>query len=338
VTHGDPASAWFRSFTRLQPAAGDHRVALRAGISVLVPLLTVITLGHPQWTPYAAFGAFPSVYGRNHVHLSRAAMQLSVAAVMVTCVALGAWVGTFEERSWLTVVVGALVAAFGSLVSTAEDWHPPGPLFLVFAFGAVASVRHSVSEILVAVGVAAASAAFAVLVGNVGAFVRGQRSRPIRLAPVWTWQPVRLAVATLAAGGIATAAGIGHPYWAMVAAVAPLTARSIDHQLLRAGHRIVGTLVGLMTAAALLAPGFDPVPTVLLVAALQIATELLIGRNYGLALLFITPMALLLGQLAAPRPVGALLFDRGVETMIGAAVAITLIVVVQLRLDGRLSR
>jgi hypothetical protein len=56
------------------------------------------------------------------------------------------------------------------------------------------------------------------------------------------------------------------------------------------------------------------------VAVLGIVTELVVARNYGLALLFITPMAMLMGQLADPRPIGPLLFDRGVETVIGASI------------------
>jgi hypothetical protein len=39
---------------------------------------------------------------------------------------------------------------------------------------------------------------------------------------------------------------------------------------------------------------------VLAVVVLQVVTELLVGRNYALALLFITPMAMLMGQIAAP--------------------------------------
>jgi uncharacterized membrane protein YccC len=113
---------------------------------------------------------------------------------------------------------------------------------------------------------------------------------------------------------------IGHPYWAMVAAVAPLSAPGLSSQLVRAGHRIIGTLLGLLISAVLLAPTLGPLGTVLLVAGLGIVTELVVARNYGLALLFITPMAMLMGQLADPRPIGPLLFDRGVETVIGASI------------------
>ncbi|MGW5670088.1 FUSC family protein, partial [Micromonospora sp. NPDC003776] len=149
-------------------------------------------------------------------------------------------------------------------------------------------------------------------------------------------EPARYALAVLLAGGTATAVGIGHPYWAMVAAVAPLSAQGVTAQLVRATHRILGTLLGLLTSAVLLAPHLPPYAIVLVVAVLQIVTELLVGRNYGLALLFITPMALLMGQLAVARPAGQLLFDRGVETLIGAAIG-GLIVLCEPWLRSRIS-
>ncbi|RYU13463.1 FUSC family protein [Nocardioides iriomotensis] len=138
---------------------------------------------------------------------------------------------------------------------------------------------------------------------------------------------LRYVVAVGVAGALAAAVGIGHPWWAMVAAAAPLSAPGRQHQVLRAGHRIAGTTLGLLPAAALLSLGLEPVPIVLVVVALQVVTELLVPRNYALALLFITPMALLMGTVAAQPSTRALIVDRGVETAIGALVAITLVVV-----------
>ncbi|MGR6321261.1 FUSC family protein [Micromonospora soli] len=312
--------AALKGLLHVRPVRGAHRVALRAGISVLVPLLAVLAVGHPGWSVYAVFGAFTSLYGRNHVHLSRAAMQASAGAALTVSTVLGVLVGSLAYRAWVAVAVTAAVAALGAVLAAAQDWHPPGPLFLVFAFGAVASAPRALSEVPVAAVVAGLSSLFALLVGNLGSVLRRQRSRPARLAHVWTWEPARYALAVLLSGGAVTAVGIGHPYWAMVAAVAPLSAEGVTAQLVRAAHRILGTLFGLLTSAALLAPHLSPYATVLVVAVLQIVTELLVGRNYGLALLFITPMALLMGQLAVTRPAGQLLFDRGVETVIGAGI------------------
>ncbi|WP_405430437.1 FUSC family protein [Micromonospora sp. NBC_00617] len=317
---GEQVRATLRGLLHVLPAPGAHRVALRAGISVLVPLLAVLAAGRPGWTTYAVFGAFTSLYGRNHVHLSRAAMQASAGAALTGSVVLGVLVGALPSRVWVAVPVAAAVAVLGAVLATAQDWHPPGPLFLVFAFGAVASAPHVVSDVPVAAALAGLSALFSLLVGNVSSVLRRQRSRPARLAHVRSWQPVRYALAVVFAGSAATAVGIGHPYWAMVAAIAPLSAEGVTAQLVRAAHRILGTLLGLLTSAVLLAPALSPYATVLVVAVLQIVTELLVGRNYGLALLFITPMALLMGQLAVARPPGQLLYDRGVETVIGAGV------------------
>ena len=321
----DTARGALRELVHLRPAPGSHRVALRAGVSVLVPQLVVLSLGHADWSPYAAFGAFASLYGRNHVHLSRAVMQLSAGLALTVSVVLGVVAAAAPGRAWVSVVGAAAVAAAGAAVATWQDWHPPGPLFLVFGFGAVSSVPHQLADVPVAAAVAGASALFAVLVGNVGAFVRGRRTQPTRLRPVGPGMPLLCAVAVLVAGGTATLLGIGHPYWAMVAAVAPLSAPGRSAQLVRAAHRVLGTLLGMVTAAVLLAPGLDPVPTVLVVVVLQVLTELLVGRNYALALLFITPMALLMGQVVAPRPAGPLLYDRLVETVVGAAVGVALI-------------
>ena len=51
----------------MRPQEGAHRVAVRAAISVFVPLAMVTLLGHPEWSPYAAFGAFTSLYVRKSV-------------------------------------------------------------------------------------------------------------------------------------------------------------------------------------------------------------------------------------------------------------------------------
>jgi hypothetical protein len=60
-----------RPVLRVGPHLGAHRVALRAGVSVLVPLLAAVLAGHVGWTIYAAFGAFTSLYGRGHGYAGR---------------------------------------------------------------------------------------------------------------------------------------------------------------------------------------------------------------------------------------------------------------------------
>ncbi|GAB3782469.1 FUSC family protein [Nocardioides ungokensis] len=320
-----------RQLVGIGPHAGAHRVALRAGVSVLGPLLVLWAIDRQEWSIYAAFGAFTSLYGRNHVHLSRVRMQSTLAVLLTLATATGVVVGLSPERAWPAVPAAALVAVGGSLVSDAQDWHPPGPLFLVFAFAACASLPSSPGDVLVAVVVAGASAAFSVLVGAAGSWWRhrhGQRvddGAPVTRRTsygVARRHALRNGLAVAIAGSIATAAGIGHPYWAMVSAVVPLAARDLGPQVTRGVHRLVGTGVGLGLAAVLFAVDPRGLVLILVIVLLQVGAELLVGRNYALALVAVTPLALLMVHLVAPIPAGTLLWDRGVETVIGVVIGL----------------
>jgi hypothetical protein len=63
-----------------------------------------------------------------------------------------------------------------------------------------------------------------------------------------------------------------------------------------------------------------PHPPVL--AVLQGTAELVVGRNYALAVIIVTPLALIMGTLSRPASEWALLHDRTVETVLGAAVGV----------------
>jgi uncharacterized membrane protein YccC len=230
----------------------------------------------------------------------------------------------------------------GAVLSDRQRWHPPGALFPVFAFTACASIPSDLADVAVGGIVAGAAATFALLVGNAGAWLR-RRTAPHRAlydaapddpasddpASVWparptgTWRHVApSATAVLLAGAVATGSGIGHPYWAMVSAVVPLVAADPVRQVVRGLHRVVGTALGLGLAAVLLTLDLGPLALVLLAVALQVAAELLIGRNYAVALVAVTPLALLMVHLVSPTPVGTLLLDRAVETVIGVLIGI----------------
>lgn len=257
----------------------------------------------------------------------RVRLQTEVGVLMTGIVTAGVLVGTSAQRAWLAVPLAALLAAGAAVLSDRQHWHPPGALFPVFAFTACASIPSDLGDVPVALLVAGATAAFALVVGNAGAWLRRQRGyaaeRPPRDRTVGLWRHVApSAVAVLLAGGLATGVGIGHPYWAMVSAVVPLVAADPLRQVVRGLHRIAGTAAGLALAGLLLAAELGAWGVVLVVVALQVAAELLVGRNYAVALVVITPLALMMVHLVSPVPPAELLVDRGVETLLGVVVGI----------------
>jgi uncharacterized membrane protein YccC len=137
------------------------------------------------------------------------------------------------------------------------------------------------------------------------------------------WVMRRVAVAVPLAGVAAGLLGLGHIYWAMAAAVLVLhlgTHRAAT--LLRGAQRLLGTWLGLLLAAVMLAVHPQGLWLALIVPALQFLVELLVVRNYLLATIFITATALTISSGAHEVDAWALLVDRGVDTLIGCTIGV----------------
>jgi len=65
----------------------------------------------------------------------------------------------------------------------------------------------------------------------------------------------------------------------------------------------------------------------LLLMALQFMVEVVVIRNYGLALVFITPLALVIAAQGNVADVGATIVERIVDTVIGAVIAVVILAV-----------
>ncbi|SDM11418.1 Fusaric acid resistance protein-like [Geodermatophilus siccatus] len=340
----DPAASRWRGavarLTEVTPQSATTPTAVRAGLSIAVPLLLLWAAGRPEWSLYATFGAFTAVYARGVTRTARVRTQAAVGLVLTAAVASGAAVALSADRAWLAVPVTALWASAAARASDRFRWRPPGPMFAVFAVAACAAVPLGAPSVVVsATAVAAGTAAFAVLLAALEpARFGAPASGPAPADPPLHRQrihAVRCAVAVLLAGGLATATGIGHPYWAMATAVVPLATVTLRRQVVRGVHRVLGTVVGLGVAALLLALPLTPIVTILVAAGLQLITELLVARHYGAALVTITPLALLLVDLARPEPIGQLLVDRALETLLGVAVGVLVALVTRDRRTGR---
>jgi uncharacterized membrane protein YccC len=135
---------------------------------------------------------------------------------------------------------------------------------------------------------------------------------------------VRVGIAALISGGVASLLGLERGYWAMAAAVLVLHQGFDRRRTLRRGiERSVGTWLGLLLAGVLLAMNLQGLWLAGVLALLQFTIEMLVIPIYAVAAVFITPTALLIA--AGGQPVGDvmdLLLARGIDTLIGAVVAI----------------
>jgi hypothetical protein len=320
-----------RQFFHIPSGDGHHLPALRVALGIAVPLLALVLAGRLDLTVYAMFGALTGVFGRVEPHWERLKHQAEAGAIMALCVVLGVAVGQAGAGVWPVAFLTVVVAGVLSVVSDVLRLRPMGPFFPVFALTGSAAVPFS-SPVWEAGAAAAGSIVVVLVIGFAGrAWARRSTSgRPAAAAPRPSVQRmVRHAARYLAATGlsglVATSAGLGHSYWAMVAACAPIAAADASSALVRAVHRAVGTLGGVVLTGVLLTVSWSPVQLAVLLAVLQFVGEVYVVRHYSTALVFMTPVALLMGQFVSSIPGSVLTRDRAIETLIGAAVAFAVV-------------
>src|SRR3954469_1928809 len=95
--------------------------------------------------------------------------------------------------------------------------------------------------------------------------------------------------------------------------------------VIRAAQRVLGTFLGVAVFALLVVIQSNDFWFVAIVALLQFAIEVVVGRNYGLALIFITPLALIISSAVGADVPFALAGERIVDTFLGAGIAMAVL-------------
>lgn len=322
-----------RAFFHIPPSQNDHHPAIRCALGVGIPLFALHAAGRLDLMVFAALGAFTGVFGRGEPHRSRFSHQWRAGSLLLAAVVAGLSVSLLDLPAWVMVIATAAVGGLSFGVASFGRLIPSGSLFYVFAFSATAFMPAPASFVQ-ATGVAVASVLLSLFIGVAGRALPGHHTpwiaEPRAMLSVAERREVYLlsvlhAAAIAISGGVAMWVGQGHTYWAMIASTVPLVAPSAAHGVARGVHRILGTIGGLLLAGLLFSIGLTGWLYALVIVVLQFLVELFVTRHYALAQMFVTPLALLLIEVAQSVDPWVLARDRGVETLIGASVGITLV-------------
>ncbi|MFI5664276.1 carboxypeptidase regulatory-like domain-containing protein [Streptomyces sp. NPDC051684] len=321
-----------RELLTVRPHATAHWGALRAAFGIALPVGLLLACGRPEWIGYACFGCFVAVYGRHATWRARLETQLGVGLVLTVTAVLGTAVGVTRPDGPVTAALLLCVSGLGLLLAKRHGWAPAPSVFLVFAAGATSSMPVTAADLLPALCVTAGSAALGVAVGQLGRLLpadpreRGGRTpttyRSLLRGPGAFRELAGYTAGPFLATLLASWAGFGHPSWAGVAATIPLAGASAAARTARGALRFTGTLAGIVVTYLVL----DGNPSAWVLWAVSVAAmllaELFIARHYGIAVIGITPTALLTSYLAAPQPLRPMLTDRVVETAVGVLVSL----------------
>lgn len=279
-------------------------------------------------TLVALFGRFAPARRRNRILL----MCVLVQTLAVFAMSAAGWLGmSFVAK----LILLALACGIFFFVAVAGRFGPPGPLIFIFAAGAAIRDVTGFQEVLER---SAATAIVAILAWAICAMSEHIRHHPTgesaaapeaaRPLPALLMASARSTIAAAIAIFASYALGAHYPVWAAMGALAVLQGAHLHISMNRALQRMAGTVVGALLVWVILNqdPSIWAVLTILVI--LQYVTEVIIGINYALGQILVTPMALLMTHLAMPNATGtAMVPERILDTLLGAAVGIVVAII-----------
>lgn len=312
------------------PSRGPRwQLALQAALGISVPIAVMTIAGQPALGYLAASGAFTVLHLGSLPVVERVRALPIVAAGLIAAAGLGALA---SGAAWLASAGLVAVAVASAALAFGFRLGPPGPLFFVLTYGLAAHIIGTGSiDGAVYVAAFAIGCLFSYLLSLTPLVlrrVRSRRARPLREilpGPSLTadGRMLLLRVALVSLSGVLLGLVIDptRTYWVVGSGIAVIGVAAARRAAFQRGlHRMLGTIVGAGVYAllALLHPA--GLLLALLLGVLQFTIEIIVVRHYALALVFITPLVLLLAG-AATGTIGSLdiAFERVVDTLVGAA-------------------
>jgi uncharacterized membrane protein YccC len=301
---------------------------LCAALASGLPLLLGAAVGDIGPGLIASLGGLVFLYCPNTPLHHRMVMLMACAFGMTACYALGQ-LGQLVPA--LLVPLIALACMLVTMICRFYALGPPGSLFFVMAATIAAYTPTSLGQMAAHIGLLALGCMQACLIALLYSLYIVRR-RPPHAAPQLqapnfdfiVFDSVLIAVFVALALALAQVLGLDRPYWAPVSCLAVIQGQSLRAVWTKQAHRITGTVLGLLFAGLLLALPLTPWSLACLMTALTFVVELLVVRHYGVAMIFITPLTLLLAEAAhlGQGSTSALLQARLLDTLLGSLVGL----------------
>ncbi len=314
--------------THVQPSERHWSMPLAAALASGVPLLVGAYFGHIAYGLVSSLGGMVFLYLPATALPHRMVWLMACAFAMVTCYTLGL---TSHLVAPMLIPVLVFIAVLTMMAVRLYRIGPPGGLFFIMAAAIGAYTPVSVEQFPALVGLNALGALLACAVALAYSVFTLRRRPAHAVEPPSTpgfdagvVDPVLIGAFV----GIALAAAqllrMPRPYWVPVSCLAVIQGTSLRAVWNKQLQRIVGTVAGVGVAWFCLQPGLGPWGIALMVMGLTLVVETLIVRHYGSAVVFITPLTLLLADAAdlGSTSAAALMRARLLDTVLGALIGL----------------
>lgn len=321
-----------RQLTTLHASDRSWQMPFAAALATGLPLLAGACYGRLADGLVASLGGLVFLYLPATPLSHRMVSLMASAFGMVSCYAAGALSHLLSPSlAPLLIPVLTIVATIVTMVCRIYGVGPPGSLFFVMAAAIGAYTPVEPATLPSRIGLIALGCLLACLIGFVYS-LHALRRRAVAAPappppPTFDFVVLDSVVIGVCVGislALAQALQLDKPYWVPVSCLAVIQGASLRAVWSKQLHRVLGTGVGMVLAWGMLMLPLGPWSVGLSVMALSFVIEAMVVRHYGIAVVFITPLTILLAEAAtlghgAPGP---LVLARFVDTLLGCVVGL----------------
>ncbi|WP_281840792.1 FUSC family protein [Sinisalibacter aestuarii] len=320
------AAREWREFATINSSDRPWQMPFAAAIAAGLPLLVAAAFGRMAEGMIVSLSGFVFLYLPATPLHHRMGALMAFCFGMICCFTLGAFAHVMPiARAPLTT----LVAIFATMICRYYRVGPPGSLFFIMACAIGAYTPGAWSDIPFRTGLLAIGCIHTLLIAYIySIFILARRpADAIPPAPVAGFNRVWFdsIVIGLFIGlslSLAEALSLEKPYWVPISCLAIIQGVSLRAVWNRQVHRIAGTAIGLLLTWGMLPFVENGWIVATMVMGLIFLIETAIVRHYGFAVIFITPVAILLAE--APTlghgDTDALVAARFIDTLLGVSV------------------
>lgn len=312
------------SLIQLHPTHRPWHYPLLCALCVGMPAFAGAASGHFTESLSACLGALAIVYLPLTGQRQRARhILLGGSAGLLLCHLVGMLGGTIPVL--FPCVLGG-VAGVSTYLCGYFALQPPGNFFFVMTVAIVGCRQMPIEQMPVELAMVATGSLFTCMLGFL---YRQWVSVPEAPSPLVGHfeQGVELKVAVItgvfvsASLWVASVLGMDNPYWVPTSCAAIMQVASPQAIWTRKLQRIAGTVIGIVPTSWIFALSPTAWTLALMIGALSFCIEWLIARNYGLAVIFITPLTIIFAEGQSPQAsVAPFEIARLCDVLLGSAI------------------
>lgn len=299
-----------------------------AALASGLPLLIGAFFDRMDYGLAASLGGLVFLYMPNTPMSHRMVSLMACAFGMTACYALGVMSHFFPP---LILLALTFITILVTMVCRFYRVGQPGSLFFVMTASIGAYTPTEVLQIPLKVGLLTMGCLLSCLIAFFYSahILRQQPPQPVTPLPVATFDfvvfdAIIIGVFVGISLALAQALQLQSAYWVPVSCLAVIQGLSLRAVWNKQLQRVIGTGIGLLLSWGLLALPLDKWTLALTMMALAFMIEIAVVRHYGFAVIFITPLTILLAEAATLGQVSsaALMQTRFLDTVLGSAVGL----------------